>query len=60
VDNLKIQLADFRERVTNAPTEYKIQYKPGYTGAGAFNGTTTALVVGIGAYFLWMRRHRRV
>ena len=61
--NLQLQLADFKERVTNAPTEYKIEYKPGYTGAGAFGGMETMLIGGLGACFLWTLRtpkHRKV
>lgn len=60
VDNLKVQLADFKERVTNAPTEYKIEYKPGYTGGGAFGGMETVIVGGMGAGFLWTRRNRKI
>ena len=59
VANLKIQLADFKERVTNAPAEYKIEYKPGYTGAGALGGIETIMVSGLGACFLWTRRNRQ-
>jgi len=58
VANLKVQLADFKERVTNAPTEYKVEFKPGYTG-GAFGGMETTIVGGLGACFLWMRRTRK-
>ena len=60
VENLKAQLAEFKERVTNAPTEYKIEYKPGYTGSGAFGGMETIIVGGLGACFLWTRRNRKV
>ena len=59
VANLKVQLADFKEEVTNAPGEYKIEYKPGYTGAGAFGGLETTCVGGLGACFLWTRRNRK-
>lgn len=59
VANLKIQLGEFKERGTNAPTQYKIEYKPGYTGAGAFGGMDTILVMGMGACFLWTRQLRR-
>jgi rhombotail lipoprotein len=58
VGNLKVQLADFKERVTNAPAEYKIEFKPGYTG-GAFGGMETVIVGGLGACFLWTRRTRK-
>jgi rhombotail lipoprotein len=59
VASLKVQLEEFKERVTNAPAEYKIEYKPGYTGAGAFGGMETFFVVGLGACFLWTRQNRR-
>jgi rhombotail lipoprotein len=57
--NLKVALNDFRERVKQAPTEYQVVHKPGYTGAGAFGGLEVALVGGIGACLLWTRRHRQ-
>jgi rhombotail lipoprotein len=60
VANLKVQLEAFKEQVTNAPTEYKIEYKPGYTGGGAFGGMETIIVGGLGACFLWTRRSRQV
>lgn len=59
VTNLKIQLEEFKERVTNAPTEYKIVYKPGYTGGGAFGGVEAIIIGGMGACFLWTRRSRQ-
>ena len=59
VANLKVQLEEFKAEVTNAPTEYKIEYKPGYTGGGAFGGMETIIVSGLGACFLWMRRSRQ-
>jgi rhombotail lipoprotein len=60
VANLKVQLADFKERVTNAPAEYKIEYKPGYTSASAFGGLETMFIGGMGVCFLWLRRNRQV
>jgi rhombotail lipoprotein len=60
VANLKMQLAEFKEQVTNAPTEYKIEYKPGYTGSGAFGGMETIMVAGLGTCFLWIRRSRQI
>ena len=60
VANLKLQLTDFKERVTNAPAEYKIEYKPGYKGAGAFGGLEIIVIAGMAAGFLWTRRHRKV
>lgn len=60
--NLTFQLADFKERVTNSPADYKIEYKPGYRGAGSFGGAGIILVSGLGACFLWTRQscqHRK-
>ena len=68
--NLQVALAEFRERVTNsvaqakqfgtnAPVEYAVRYKPGYTGGGAFGGAGTMLVAGLGACLLWTRRNRK-
>jgi len=60
VANLKVQLEEFKQEVTNAPAEYKIEYKPGYTGGGALGGMETIIVGGLGACFLWTRRNRKV
>lgn len=59
VVNLKGELAGFKERVTNSPTEYKIAYKPGYTGAGAFGGMEAVIISALGGCFLWTRRNRK-
>ncbi len=54
VTNLTVQLEDFRQRVTNSPTEYKIVRKPGYIGAGAYGGIETIFVGAVGISFLWI------
>jgi rhombotail lipoprotein len=59
VANLKIQLDGFRQRVKDAPTEFKIVRKPGYTGAGAFGGVEAIFVGAMGLSFLCLRRNRR-
>jgi rhombotail lipoprotein len=56
--NLKVELAEFKERVTNSPADYKIEYKPGYTGAGALGGAETLLTGALGIGFLWTRTNR--
>lgn len=69
--NLQVALADFRERVTNsmaqtkalgtnAPVEYVVRYKPGYTGSGGFGAIGTILIAGLGACFLWTHRNRKI
>lgn len=60
VAGLKIQLEEFKERVKQSPTEYQIEYKPGYKAAGAFDLTGVVCVGGLGATFLWMRRKQKV
>ncbi len=56
---MKVQLDEFPQRVKEAPTEYKIVTKPGYTGGSAFGETEAMLVCGMGACYLWTRRKRR-
>jgi hypothetical protein len=57
--NLAVQLEQFKERVKNAPTDYKVEYKPGYTGAGSFGGTETVLLAALGICYLWTQRQSR-
>jgi rhombotail lipoprotein len=54
---LKVQLDDFRERVKNAPDQYKVVNKPGYTGGAGLGGVEMILAGALGACFLWPRRH---
>ncbi len=56
VTNLQTQLAEFQVRVKNAPTEYKVVRKPGYTGAGSFGGLEVLLAIGVGGAALCARR----
>jgi rhombotail lipoprotein len=56
VTALKVQLDDFRERVKNAPDQYKVINKPGYTGGAALGEFETILAGALGACFLWPRR----
>ena len=60
VASLKVQLDDFRQRIKNAPAEYKVINKPGYTGAAGIGGVEAVLACLIGACFLWTHRIRRV
>jgi len=59
VTGLKTQLEEFQQRVKSTPAEFKVVKQPGYTGAAAFGGIETALLCGMGACYLWMRRNRR-
>ena len=57
VATLKVQLEDFRQRVKNAPTEFKVVNKPGYTAAAAFGEVEALLACAMGACYLWTRRN---
>ena len=68
--NLQVAMVEFKERVTNsvaqtrelgtnAPVEYRVQYKQGYAGSGAISGTEAVLIAGLGACFLWTRQNRK-
>lgn len=54
--NLDQQLALFKEKVKERPTEYKVVHSPGYTGGGGIDLITLALFAILGACFLWTRR----
>ena len=56
VANLQVELAKFKERAANAPEEYKVEYKPGYTGSGALGGLEIALAGGLGLGWLLRRK----
>jgi rhombotail lipoprotein len=55
---LKVQLDDFRERVKNAPDQYKVVNKPGYTGGAGLGGFEMILAGALAAAALpgWRRR----
>jgi rhombotail lipoprotein len=68
--NLQAAMVEFKERVTNsvaqtqelgtnAPVEYKVEYKRGYAGSGAISGTEAVVVAVLGASFLWTRQNRK-
>jgi rhombotail lipoprotein len=56
ITNLDQQLASFKEKVKERPAEYKVVHSQGYSGGGSFDLITLAMLVGLGGYFLWMRR----
>ena len=53
--NLEAELAVFRERIKERPEEVKITHRPGYSGAGAFEGGA-ALVLAVVAGWAGRRR----
>jgi rhombotail lipoprotein len=55
ITNLDQQLAVFKEKVKERPTEYKVVRSSGYSGGGSFDLITLATFFGLGGYFLWKR-----
>ncbi len=59
VENLKIQLELFKEKVKESPGDYQIVHRPGYTGGGRLDRTfllLLAFAVGCGA---WRKKSNR-
>ncbi len=54
--NLDDQLTLFKEKVKERPAEYHFVRTPGYTGGGSFDPISLMLLMGLGGYFLWMKR----
>ena len=59
VAGLKVQLDDFRERVKNAPEQFKVVNKPGYTGGSALGAVEMLLTGALGTCF-WLTRRSPV
>jgi rhombotail lipoprotein len=59
VVELKVQMAEFQDRVKNSPTEFKVVHKPGYTGQGNISGMELALIGCAGLAFAMAQRSRR-
>jgi len=58
VVNLKQQLELFKEKVKQAPQEYEIIHKPGYTGGGSLDLYFLIIMVILGGFQLWTT-HRK-
>ena len=56
VKNLGTELASFRVRIKERPEEVRIVHRPGYSGAGAFDGAWAGLLA---AVLLWVGRRER-
>lgn len=54
--NLDQQLAVFKEKVKERPTEYKVVHSPGYSGGGSFDPIWLVALLALGGIFLWKRR----
>ena len=45
ITNLDLQLGLFKEKIKQAPEEYKVVHRPGYTGGGSFSPWSVAVLV---------------
>lgn len=55
VVNLQEQLGLFQQRVKDAPEEFKIVKRPGYTGGASLEPFHVLLLAGAGGLFVWLR-----
>lgn len=47
VTNLDEQLAQFKNKMKESPEEYRIEHKPGYTGAGSYERAFAMVLLGL-------------
>jgi rhombotail lipoprotein len=57
IQNLDAQLEIFKDKVKQAPEEYNIEHRPGYTGGGNLGGLFPLLLAVIGGCAWLHRRH---
>lgn len=57
IANLDQQLALFKDKVKQRPTEYRVVHTPGYTGGGSVDGLLVMLMIMLAGAFVWLRRH---
>ncbi|MHC4560374.1 MAG: rhombotarget lipoprotein [Planctomycetota bacterium] len=57
ITNLEIQLELFREKVKEAPADYQIVHKPGYTGGGSLDASFIIVLSILGGYWIWAKSH---
>jgi rhombotail lipoprotein len=56
VTALEFQLAEFKDRIKQAPDEIKVTHKPGYVGAAALGGFDVMLMAGMALAGFFLRR----
>ena len=59
VTNLELQLEMFRVKVKEAPDEYQIVHKPGYTGGGSLDNIYIIILSMLGVYWIWVKRNHK-
>lgn len=59
IKNLDTQLQLFKEKVKDVPDEYQITHRPGYTGGGSLDASFIIVLILLGGYSIWTKRHRK-
>ncbi|RNC67988.1 MAG: rhombotarget lipoprotein [Desulfuromonadales bacterium] len=59
VENLKVQLELFKEKVKETPDEYRVTASPTYRGGGSVGGLTAFTLVAAGGIVAWYGRKER-
>lgn len=59
VINLENQLELFREKIKEAPDDYQVVHRPGYTGGGSLDSSFIIILSMLGGYWIWLKRNRK-
>ncbi|WP_319576556.1 rhombotarget lipoprotein [uncultured Desulfobacter sp.] len=59
IKNLDTQLQLFKEKIKEAPEDYQITHRPGYTGGGSLDASFIILLTLLGGYGLWTKKKRK-
>ena len=60
IKNLDTQLQLFKEKIKEAPEDYQITHRPGYTGGGSLDASFIIVLTLLSGYGLWIRqKHKR-
>jgi rhombotail lipoprotein len=59
IKNLDTQLQLFKEKIKDAPEDYQITHRPGYTGGGSLDASFIIVLTLLGGYSLWTRKKRK-
>lgn len=59
ITNLELQLELFREKVKEAPDDYQVVHRPGYTGGGSLDVSFIIILSMLGGYWIWLKRNHK-
>ena len=59
IENLDAQLQLFKEKVKEAPEDYQVSHRPGYTGGGSLGPSLFVILSFMGGYGLWKRARKQ-